>query len=54
MGRDESFASGGREIFEAAAAVLSGMVEDHAYRRGEDPQDVWSRWMLKVAAEREW
>jgi hypothetical protein len=30
------------------------MVEDHALRRGEDPQDVWSRWMLKVAAEREW
>jgi hypothetical protein len=54
MGSDETLPSGGREIFEAAAAVLSGMVEDHALKRGEDPRDVWSRWMLKVAAEREW
>jgi hypothetical protein len=54
MGTDEAFPAEGRAILEAAAAVLSGMVEDHAVRRGEDPRDVWSRWMLKVATEGDW
>lgn len=54
MGSDETVPVEGRAILEAAAAVLSEMVEDHAERRGEDPRDVWSRWMLKVAAEEEW
>ena len=51
---DEAMSPDGRAILEAAAGVLSGMVEDHAKRRGEDPRDVWSRWMLRVAAEQEW
>ena len=53
MGSVDTLPAGGRAILEAAAVVLSGMVEDHAHRRGEDPSDVWSRWMLKLAAEQE-
>jgi hypothetical protein len=53
MDNDDMLSPAGRQILEAAAVVLSGMVEDHALRRGEEPSDVWSRWMLKLAAEQE-
>jgi hypothetical protein len=49
-GDDGTLPTRGRQILEAAAVVLSGIVEDHAERRGEEPRDVWSRWMLKLAA----
>ena len=52
-GNDDTLTAGGREILEAAAVVLSAIVEDHAERRGEEPGDVWSRWMLGLAAEQE-
>jgi hypothetical protein len=50
-GNEDALPIGGRQILEAAAVVLSGMVEGHAERRGEEPHDVWSRWMLKLAVE---
>jgi hypothetical protein len=50
---EDTLTTGGRQILEAAAEVLSGIVEDHASRRGEEPHDVWSRWMLKLAADEE-
>jgi hypothetical protein len=53
IGVEDTLPTGGREVLEAAAVVLSGFVEDHAERRGEEPRDVWSRWMLKLAAEEE-
>jgi hypothetical protein len=52
-GNVDTLPTGGREVLETAAVVLSGFVEDHAERRGEEPLDVWSRWMLKLAAGEE-